>query len=263
MLIAEQSTNTRVEEMHALYASGATLEEVATEFGVTRERVRQILRHHGYELRSRGEAHAVRQARIRAEIDRAAPRVIELHSSGHEVNQIADELGISKSAVERVVREDELSRLTKESERRARMGRGATKIYSNDEMLACLREASDSLGGILSTGAYREFARQRTFEDGRAWPGPQSIFGRFGSWVDALQAAGLAANPRSAIAGQRVFEESHCIDAVRYVGRELGKPPTANAYDEMARASSGGLPSLATVRNRCGGWISALTKAGY
>ena len=248
--------------MHAHYAAGATLEEVAAEHGVTRERVRQILSQHGYEPRSKKEAHAMRQVKIRAEVERAAPRAIELHTAGQGVNEIAAELAVSKTAVARVIREDELSRMTKESERRSRMGRGS-KTYTNEEMLSCLQEASNSLGGILATTSYKEFASQRTFEDGRAWPGPQSIFGRFGSWVDALHVAGLPANRRSPIAGHRLFEEGHCIDAVRHVGRETGRAPTASSYDEMARASNGGLPSLATVRNRCGSWLAALAKAGY
>jgi hypothetical protein len=114
----------------------------------------------------------------------------------------------------------------------------------------------------LTTSGYNQFARDRSFADGRPWPTYQTHFHRFGSWRGALLAAGLSANPSSAMAGQRIFDKSHCIDAIRHVRREVGAVPTASEYESMARASSGALPSLATVRTRCGSWSEALRMAG-
>ncbi|HWN72683.1 MAG TPA: hypothetical protein VNN15_02620 [Solirubrobacterales bacterium] len=132
------------------------------------------------------------------------------------------------------------------------------KKYSDDELLRILREANEALGGILTSDGYNDFARGRTFPDGRPWPTHQTHFHRFGSWRKALLAAGLAANPSSAIAGQRIFDQSHCLDAIRHAHRELGETPSISDYEAISKASNGALPSAATVRNRCGSWSQAV-----
>ena len=135
------------------------------------------------------------------------------------------------------------------------------KKYSDEELLEILREANTELGGILTTSAYDELAKRHHFLDGRPWPTHQTHFLRFGSWREALLTAGLAANPSSPIAGQRLFDQSHCIDAIRHVHRELGSVPTLSDYEGVAKASNGALPSTATIRHRCGSWTDALRMA--
>jgi hypothetical protein len=51
------------------------------------------------------------------------------------------------------------------------------------------------------------------------------------------------------------------VDAILDVERDLGHPPTAAEYERAAVAGEGVLPSLATLRNRCGGWQEALVLA--
>src|SRR5579875_2266732 len=111
-----------------------------------------------------------------------------------------------------------------------------------------LRAASMALGGVLSAHGYTDYARAQRTPDGRPWPTHQTHALRFGSWREAVTAAGLAANPSSPTAGQTIVEEGHCIDALRAAARARGRsPPTADEYEEFARASNGALPSQATV----------------
>jgi hypothetical protein len=138
----------------------------------------------------------------------------------------------------------------------------AVKKYSDEELLRILKEANIALGGVLTTSAYDQLSKGRYLDDGRPWPTHQTHFHRFGSWRVALHAAGLMANPSSPIAGQRLFEQSHCVDAVRHVQRELGTAPTIRSYEAVVRTTNGALPSVATVRNRCGSWRKALQLAG-
>jgi hypothetical protein len=171
------------------------------------------------------------------------------------VGGVARKLDLPKSTVVEVLNEQ----LTP-SERRAGWKRQKRK-YSDSELIEFVRIASSQLGGVLSATGYTAFARGRQTADGKPWATHQTHFHRFGSWRKALQAAGLRANPPSAITGRRLFEPAHCIDAVRAVSRDLGKDPTAAEYDDCARESGGALPSLATVRNRCGTWSDALRLA--
>jgi Homing endonuclease associated repeat len=121
---------------------------------------------------------------------------------------------------------------------------------------------SQALGGVLASEVYDEYASTRRFRDGRPWPTRQTHILRYGSWRKAMHAAGLTANPSSPITGKRLFEVGHCVDAVRHVSRDLGKVPTAAEYEQVASDCGGALPSLATVRNRCGTWSHALQLAG-
>jgi hypothetical protein len=137
------------------------------------------------------------------------------------------------------------------------------KKYTDAELISCLRGASATLGGVLTTADYDSLARGSRFRDGRPRPTHQTHAHRFGSWRAALDAADLRANPPTPIAGKRLFESSHCIDAIRHVARQLGSTPTLREYEQFATRSGGGLPSSATIRNRLGSWSGALQAAGF
>ena len=252
------SGDERAAAIFAYYSSGATLQEVGDRYGISRERVRQILKAHGYPVRSVKQAAALH----RANQFEMAPQILALHRELGDPRQVAEQIGISQTTVREVVRAAGTANPLPASTLRRKFG-VTQKRYSDEELLQCVRTASQRLGGVLTTAAYSEFGRGRTLDDERPWPSHQSLQLRFGSWREALQRAGLRANPPSAIAGQRIFEAGHCIDAVRHVAREVGHSPTAAEYDRAARASDGALPSLATVRHRLGGWLDALRAAGF
>lgn len=247
----------RAAAIFADYSSGATLQEIGERYGVSRERVRQILKAHGYPVRSVKEAAALRRASERA----MAPQIAALCDELGDPRKVADRLGVSYATVQEVLGLKAADDSQPASAQRRKLGK-TQKLYTNEELLECLKMASGQLGGVLTTSAYSKFIRGRTLSNGRPWPSNQSLQLRFGSWREALQQAGLRANPTSAIAGQRIFEIGHCVDAVRHVARELGHSPTAAEYERIARASQGGLPSVATVRHRLGGWLDALRAAG-
>jgi DNA-binding CsgD family transcriptional regulator len=246
----------RVLEMRELYDAGATLGEVAGRFGISRERVRQLFRAHGLPTRSIAEAAALRREQL---VREHREQILELIDAGVAPNEIAERLEISTQLVHDAVHDDP-GRRRLAAFRRTAKTRPKPK-YSDEEIIECLRTASVELGGVLTTAEYSNYARTRRFPDGRPWPLHQTPSLRFGSWRRALQLAGLEANPPSAIAGQRIFTREHCIDAILEVERELGHPPTAAEYERSAAASNGILPSLATVRHRCGGWQEALVFA--
>lgn len=246
----------RVLDMVELYDTGATLEEVGNAFGVTRERIRQLFLAHDVPVRSIGETHALRREQL---ADDRRNEIYELVDSGLAPNQIAARLKVSRQLVRDVIADDPNRSRLAAFRRNAKIR--SRPRYSDEEIIECLRTANVELGGILTTADYTDYARTRKLPDGRPWPLSQTPGLRFGSWREALLKAGLEANPPSAVAGQRLFTREHCVDAILEVERELGHPPTAAEYERAAVASRGFLPSLATVRNRCGGWQTALALA--
>jgi hypothetical protein len=136
----------------------------------------------------------------------------------------------------------------------------APKRYEDHELLGFLRKAGAARRGTLSLVFYDGFADGRYTRDGRRWPTHQTHCKRFGSWSKALHAAGMQANEQVAGCGVE-FDADRCIGAIGMVQRKLGRRPTACEYTRWARESAGELPSLSTIRNRCGSWLEALQVA--
>ncbi len=247
----------RAAEMYELYAGGATLRDVGARHNISRERVRQIFDRYGYRVRSLREVAALRRALEEAR----AKEILAMYTELNDAREVARRLGVSQAAVRDLVCTTQSADPPLASKVRSKFG-SPQRRYSEEDLLHCLKAASQELGGVLTTQVYADFTKGRTFEDGRLWPSHQTYRLRFGSWVDALHKAGLRANPRTPIAGQRLFTAAHCTDAVGHLARELGHAPSATEYESVARTSNGALPSLATVRQRCGGWLGALRNAG-
>jgi hypothetical protein len=235
-----------------MYENGATLEEVGRAFGISRERVRQIFREHGLPVRTVKDAHALQRARQSRQY---ANRIKDRFRDLRDVDAVVQELQLPRTLVVEIVD----GAFTPAERRKPKQ---AKKKYSDEELLEFLQVASTALGGVLSAQGYTDYARAKRTQDGRPWPTHQTHALRFGSWREAVKAAGLAANPSSPIAGKTIFEDGHCIDALRAAARARGRPPTADEYEEFARASNGALPSQATVRHRLGRWYQALERAG-
>lgn len=239
--------------MAAQYAAGSTLEEVGQKYGLTRERIRQLLKKHGFNLDELKVSS--RSARKRQKTEELETFISDRLKGGADFQSIAHDAGVSLSTVERLGRVDhDLVVMARVNRKRL------APLYSEAEILECLRVANRLLGGVMTSVEYEGVAVAQKLDDGRDWPGRQTAMGRFGSWRKALVAAGLPANPSSAIAGQRQYEAEHCIDAILEVERSLGHAPSAREYDLYAR-SNGGLPSLSTVRHRHGQWHVAVARA--
>jgi hypothetical protein len=244
--------NARTRAMYERYIAGGTLAEAGVPFRLSRERVRQIFRDAELPQRTLAETMALKR-----DLEARDNQTMICHAfkESRDIDEVATRLGVARTVVKAVVE-------TSFPAGQRRRKKAVRQKYSDDELLGFLRQASERLGGVVTTQAYNGYAKARRTRDGRPWPTQQTHFKRFGSWRAALAAAGLAANPPSAIAGQRLFDEAHCIDAVRALARQLGKVPTAGEYDAFAKASAGAFPSQATVRNRCGTWNAVLNRAG-
>jgi hypothetical protein len=130
------------------------------------------------------------------------------------------------------------------------------QAHSDEALLDCLRAAAADIGEPLTVSGYNAHAR-----DGGGCPTSQTHINRFGSWRQALQAAGLAAHPASGVAGRGRFTAASCAAAVAACAKRLRKTPTALDYQAYA-ADRPSRPSLSTVRKVCGGWEEALRQAG-
>lgn len=171
--------------MYGRYAAGASLQNVADEFGLTREGVRQIFRSSGLPTRPQGATAKLKRARRKSE---SAEQICATFVGSNDPAQIAQDLVISESLVKEVLRE----RVPFAYRHRGRM---RPRRYSDAELLSFLRSAAPHCATPLSTNAYRAFAAGRRAEGGCPWPAPRRS--RLASSVGAWRWSKLACQPAS------------------------------------------------------------------
>jgi hypothetical protein len=120
---------------------------------------------------------------------------------------------------------------------------GIRKRYSDDQILAELRECAERLG---RSPTMREFS-----DDKQTSVHPQTVIEHYGSWNAAKRAAGLV--PR------RFATRDELLGLLRELGEELGRPPTARDIDEH----KGRMPSKSLYWHTFGSLTNALRDAGF
>jgi Homing endonuclease associated repeat len=117
------------------------------------------------------------------------------------------------------------------------------RAWSDEELLEGLRRYAHDHGRPPR-------AIDRVGSLGR-YPSPALLVTRFGSWSQALVAAGLEpGNP------PRITEE-RIVEALRAYREKHGRSPSSSAWK-----AAGELPAAETIIRHCGSWRAALTLAG-
>ena len=117
--------------------------------------------------------------------------------------------------------------------------------YTDEELLDALREYAADHDGRPPTRAEAD--------DPGDLPGAKTYKRRFGSWNEALEAAGFAPH-------ERRWSDEELLDALReYAADHDGRPPTIAEANDPSRE----LPVAQTFINRFGGWNAAIAEAGF
>jgi AraC-like DNA-binding protein len=238
----------RVRQMQALREQAWSLDEIALRFGVSRERVRQILRAHGGP-----DPQDIADARRRRAEAQAEARIDELLArwrAGEQPRSTATALGLQAAACRSTI-ERFATEVDRAARRASMSGVRAVKTYSDRDIILALTSVSTRVGRVPSAKEYAVHARELNY------PSLPTILNRMGGWAHALQAAGMQPISRPARARTRRWTEAACWTALRGVVDELGEIPTVLGYERHA-AGRDELPSSATLRNRLGRW-SAIT----
>lgn len=117
--------------------------------------------------------------------------------------------------------------------------------YTDEELLDALREYAADHDGRPPTRAEAD--------DPGDLPGAKTYKRRFGSWNEALEAAGFAPH-------ERRWSDQELLDALReYAADHDGRPPTIAEANDPSRE----LPVAQTFINRFGGWNAVVEAAGF
>jgi len=245
-----KSAMTRDETMAAMYVAGKTLQEIGDAYGVTRERVRQVLLKQDVSRRK-----PLDQARRTHDASVEANRgtILRLFEKTRNVKETVALL--SGGIPARVVREV----LAPVAHTQVLTRKGSDKDFSDDQISAAIIEA-ERLGftSVISYGAWREAQAKK----GRRVPSVATITVRHGSWSSARRMAGARVVTERMSPSCQVFTDQQIQESVdRFVTAvvQVGSTPTTRRYDEWSR-KVGDVPLLSTVRARTGKSWSSLTR---
>jgi hypothetical protein len=233
--------------MAALRAQGETLDAIAGRFGVSRERVRQILSAQGGPDRYAAAAARRRQAQRLA--NERVDVLLGLWRAGADDRTLAGESGLGVAACRSTI-----AQFATAADRHARQANKASardpRTYSDRDIILVLRTVAASLGRVPSAKEYGGLARATEL------PSLATVLNRMGGWTTAVNAAGLRPSALAADRpSRRRWTDDACWDALQLAADELGTIPSVLAYERFA-AGRYDLPSAATIRNRLGRWSS-------
>tara|TARA_Y100000031_G_scaffold75969_1_gene83646 strand:- start:1737 stop:2609 length:873 start_codon:yes stop_codon:yes gene_type:complete len=231
-------------KMVELREAGWTLEAIGDQFGVGRERVRQLLNETGavsaQELSERARLKREEETESAAAAMRAQVRA----NPGTTLDAVAEQFGVDLPTVRRALTTAEMKLIVQAEGRSAS---DASKKWSRQELLDLLKVAA-TYSWPVTVNSYDALLEVGEID------GPTSqLFGlRFGSWSAACAEAGVESGS-ARLSYNRAWSEG---DLWQYVCNYLLDPATTGTLRdfEMWCADKDGAPSTASIRKRLGGW---------
>lgn len=238
---ASEIDPTRNERIVAMYNAGSTLNDIGEYFGLTRERVRQILNKIGVDRRSMTEHTEINKLKVMAMYGRSIDVAFdEVRSIGKVVEQFKGKIPARWVRQYLEPRKFEALRTN-----------NAPQLWSNEEIVSILRRASDGKGS-LSIGEYRKW--RNSISDSSTRPPTHTVISwRFGSWRQAVTVAGLAEHVSRRQYSRRWDSDAAVHAVATYVDEATssGVRPTFSGYDAWSRQRPD-YPSSAYIRHLTG-----------
>lgn len=247
-----------------LREQGQTLESIGARYGLTRERVRQIVAKNGGPDRR-----VLRERRARSTAF-AAQRVADqvrrflLEHPGVSLEEAFEALGITDVRERRWATTVENKRLSGVSVSNRWRG-GAKQAYSPEDCLRALRQAYEIVAAEGQDLTYQAY--KRLHDEGRVTgPGYVRLTQRYRTWLKALEAAGVPVSDRQRVIhtrrsyARRWTNEQMLAYVVEYLSTD-GYTGSFDGYDAWRVATGSDAPSGQTVRNVLGTWAQIKASA--
>lgn len=240
---------TREQRMAQMRLAGKTLEQIGREFGVSRERVRQILRDAGGPTRSDvNDAKRKRQMAIRDRLRRDVEESVRplLAARGPmSALEVAEHTGLHVEIVAEHWPTDLVHMRIRET-------KGVEQTWADDEIYESLREAAIYEFPLTAKG-YSDLLRVGQVRG----PSLQRINQRFGGWANACEGAGVEHGGSGRSANESRWTDNELLAFVRDYLVDPDWPNSSRHFDEWKRANAPDAPSFQTLRNRLGSWTKA------
>jgi hypothetical protein len=243
---AQRPLSDRDREMFELRAAGWTLRQIGERYGISRQRVDEIVRDRGGpELPDVIAARRAGEAKIMQE---RSEEIRQWWRAGLPIPAVAERLGLPAARVQRAI-DTVLTPIDRAHRNRSIVMRTRTPRYSDEQLIAGVQEVANRIGRTPTQEEYRAHAHEL---------GLASILTlgkRFGGWQAAVVAAGQEPLAHGRGRGsRRIWDTEACWRALERVADQLGNPPRFHSYVVLSTGRPD-LPSGPTVRNQLGRWI--------
>ena len=252
-----------------LRMNGLTLDEIGKQFGVTRERIRQILNKafklvegdpslgdKGFSEIFAEKTHSAKGEHRRLEQERkdsidSRVRIFLNSKPGATYLEISQELGISDEDLRQCLQPQTTKFIWTEARENVNQS-----PFSDQAILEALRLA-EAFESPISAPVYRELV-ERGLVNG---PGPQTVALRFGSWKRACEVAEVTYNESVRTSYEKQWTEHEMLESVIefLLNKAYGKG--IQSYDEWRIETMSNAPSGAHVRKHFDTWIDTKNKA--
>ena len=227
--ISFKTTEERNRYVVQMREAGHTLQAIGDSLNLTREMIRLITK--------ANEGPSARTVRANREVKKKAEALAVFKDLGTaNVETLAAHLDEKPARVRQL--------LGKQAKKLPKGRMNFERIFSDEDLLAILRLASERVGGPLTCNAYKKLQIQPTIA---------IYLSRFGSWNQACEKAGVTHGPTMRKSYTRAHSEE---DMLAYIASYLADPRTngsAVGYEHWQRKVSGA-PSLSLIRQRIGKW---------
>lgn len=220
---------------------GDTFSDIGRDYGISRERVRQIVKKH----EGVGARDGLQTQRRKARHGRAMQAARDLAAKYPDMKpaEIGHEVGLTANQVRLLMGRDEAIR--------RRTPKVVAVDVTDEQVFAELRRIAALPGGTpLSSGFYEKNRGPGTLHQTR-------VLQRFETWRNVCALAGVEANqPPAGRSYTRTWNRENLLDWVsKYV--DTTEKPTYAGMDRWLRMQAGA-PSAQTVRNYIGNWTVTL-----
>jgi hypothetical protein len=245
---SNKTLTAHTDEIVEMRLSGLTLQEIGDHFGVSRERIRQVLSSQTGLAGPGASRAALNRSRYKDKLRKSKDQILEAWRSGGAVTEIARTVDLPATAVSSLIKDtaseaDHAERAASQAKKSA----ASNRQYSDQDILEAIRRVANEVGGTPSTNQYRELSSKLNL------PSQATILKRM-SWREALQRAGLEWDEkRNRRTYTRQWTKESVLEALMKLRDELPSVPTYSQYCEIASTRSD-LPSGPTVRNRLAKW---------
>jgi hypothetical protein len=233
----------RDKEICSLRDQGLTLQAIADKMGVTRERVRQIVKVRGgptaRQLRDRRQTAAERQV----EVLRRLIAIDLAVNPGATADDVAERLVVPVAVVKRAMTLEMRARLLSPA-RKSHLSR-----WSDQEILATLQKAAEYYYP-LTVEAYTDLLNVGEI----IGPSAASIYKRFKTWRSACDAANVECGESRTASYESKWTDADLIGFVCVYLRQSGSRGSLGDYERWREFYGEDAPSSGTLRVRLGGW---------
>ena len=227
----------------ALRQQGLTLKEIGQILGVSRERVRQILKAKGGP--SGEEVSRAKQERLDLRSLDIQQQVQMLMDQGiFQMSIIEEKLNLPRNQIRALIGPDLSAKIVRTSHQK--------KIWTDDRIMQSSLEVSDG-DSMLSTKQYADALKSGKING----PTLAIIFHRFGSWKNACDLAGVKC--RDVKGRPKATSKVRAIADVNDFLTQVIGSVTASKYEKWAASNK--KVSLGTLRNLFGSWANAVITA--